>query len=217
MPLKTLVLVVVCLIVGLAIGFGAGALIVQPVTKTSVITETKPVTVTQTQTLTERRIETQTLTMTRTQTLHEVATIYATKEVTVTMTTMPLAQCKIREECEEKGLAVIVHGMERRDSLGIFKPGEGNDYLILDITIRNKLGVEISYSQFFMSVKDEYERVYPASPVVAVALTGYLPGGGTLRPGESVRGYVCFEVPKTSQNFIFRYSDLTRIIIITLY
>jgi F0F1-type ATP synthase assembly protein I len=57
MLLKTLILVVVCLIVGLTIGFGAGALIVQPVTKTSVITESKPVTVTQTQTFTKHSIE----------------------------------------------------------------------------------------------------------------------------------------------------------------
>jgi len=94
-----------------------------------------------------------------------------------------------------------------KESLGIFKPGEGNDFLVLDITIKNQLKTtEYSYSQLSMTVKDENGKIYPFSLAIA-AVSGALPGGGTLQPGESVRGYVCFEVPVTSQVFVFRYSD----------
>jgi len=214
MALRSVVLIVVCLIVGLIVGFGAGAMTIQPATTTSFVTQTVSMTMTRTETSTTR--------LTETQTVREPTTIREVKEVTVTVTLTKTvtavtyaAQCKMGEECGEKGIVIIVHGMERRDSIGIYRPEEGNNYLILDITIKNQLGDEYSYSQLFMTMKDENDRVYSTS-VAAVELTGYLPGGGTLKPGESVRGYICFEVPKTSQSFTFRYSDLTRIITITL-
>jgi hypothetical protein len=223
MASKAAILVVVCLIVGLIVGFGAGALMVKPVTVTSVTTEVRPTTLTKTETFTEHHTETQMLTITKTQTIREITTAYETKEVTMTATTtiisvatLPITYCKIGEECEDGGIVIIVHSIERRRSLGIFKPGEGNDFLVLDITIKNQLKTtEFSYSQLSMTVKDENGKIYPSSPAIA-AVSGALPGGGTLQPGESVRGYVCFEVPITSQVFVFRYSDWTRVITIAL-
>jgi hypothetical protein len=106
-----------------------------------------------------------------------------------------------------------------KESLGVFKPGEGNDFLVLDITIKNQLKtIEYSYSQLSMIVKDERMKMerFTHSHLAIAAVSGALPGGGTLQPGESVRGYVCFEVPVTSQVFVFRYSDLTRVITIAL-
>jgi hypothetical protein len=59
--------------------------------------------------------------------------------------------------------------------LGTFKPGEGNDFLVLDITIKNQLKTtEYSYSQLFMTVKDENGKIYPSSPAIA-AVSGASP------------------------------------------
>lgn len=156
MPSKAAILAVVCLIVGLVAGLGAGALMVKPVTTT--VTET----MTKYETRESTRTETVTITMTVTATATPPATVPA---------------CMIGDECEGKGIVIIVHSMERTSGpLGTFMPREGYDFLILDITFKNRLGTEYSYSQAFMYVIDETGIGYPAS-VAVVGLTGYLPGG----------------------------------------
>jgi len=108
----------------------------------------------------------------------------------------------------DAGLVITVHNVVgRQDSIGIFTPSTGNVYLVIDISIQNVLNKDLQYSQLYMKLKDSENREYGIS-LAGSGLTGNLPGGGTLRPGEVVRGYVVFEIPREARESVFKYEDL---------
>jgi hypothetical protein len=214
-PARGVTLLTVGLFVGAIFGYvGAGA-VTTTLTTTSLVptTLTKTETFTQTETRSEVRTTTQTQTVTARETLTISVLTTQTFRITETVTTYPTYSptCRLNEQCGDAGLVITAYSVDKRSSIGMFKPKIDNVFLVIDIKLKNVKNVEYSYSQLFMKVKDEENHEY-ATSVACTGLTGYLPGGGKLLPGEEVRGYVCFEVPSTSQNFIFKYEDFyTRI------
>jgi hypothetical protein len=206
-------LLIVGLFVGVIFGYAGAGTVTTTLTTTSLVptTLTKTETFTQTETRSEVRTTTQTQTVTARETL--TTSMLTTQTFRITVTTYPTYSptCRLNEECGDAGLVITAYSVDKRSSIGLFKPESGNVFLVIDIKLKNVKNEEYSYSQLSMNVKDEENHQYGIS-LACTGLTGYLPGGGKLLPGEEVRGYVCFEVPSTSQNFVFKYEDFyTRI------
>ena len=216
--IRLTVVVIVAVLIGLGIGSQAFPRVelrtttsIIPTTLTTISTETLKIT--EIATITYSTIHTllQTLTITNLQTVTQTSTSTITSISTTVVTTFPRydVTCEMNQPCGDLGLIIVAYRTERRSTLGFFRPQDENDYLVVDISIQNVRTDSLSYSQLFFKVKDADNREY-STTLACSALTGYLPGGGELRPGETVRGFICFEVPKTQTKFILKYTDLFR-------
>jgi len=195
------------LFVGLFMGTIAGFTVAPARTVTSAIpvTHTITATVTDTRTTTLERVATSTLTLPTTLTTTAMREVTVTAQITVWPKFSP--EGKIGEDVGGKGLIFVIHSIEEKWKLGIFEPKHGNKFIVIDIEIKNVYPADKQVSTGFMYLVDEEGRRYGFS-VAGVALTGYFPGAVTLKQGESVRGYVAFEVPQTSTPSYFIYEDL---------
>ncbi|MEM3449589.1 MAG: DUF4352 domain-containing protein [Nitrososphaerota archaeon] len=205
-------LLVVFLVVGLIIGLGVGG-----VAFTSTTTTTKYETIMSTihvtsilTTLLEKIITTSiTTTLSPVAQLSTVTeTQRVTSTVTLTATVWPKfsPEGKIGDEVGEKGLVFKIYGSEEKWKLGMFEPQSGNKFIVIDIEVKNVYPEEKSVGTVFMYVVDGEGKRYGSS-MASVGITGYF-RGGTLKPGETMRGYVAFEVPATSTPKYFVYEDL---------
>lgn len=207
--MKTWVLAVAFLIVGLIVGLGIGGAsfaVTATVTKYETVTSTSPVTSILTTTIEKTATIEKTVTSTSTTTLTSITTVTQTERTTATVTMWPKfsPEGKIGEEVGERGLIFVIHGVEERWKLGIFEPQPGNRFIVIDIEIKNVLPDEKTVSPGFMYVVDEQGKRYAYS-LASVGITGYFPGSANLKSGESVRGYAAFEIPETSTPKYFIY------------
>lgn len=88
-----------------------------------------------------------------------------------------------------------------------FSPDPRNVYLVVDVTLQNVLTTSLSYSQLNLRLKDGENREYSTTLACSI-LTGNLPAGGDLRPGETVRGFICFEVSNSQTRFILKHDEI---------
>lgn len=217
----TSILAIVLLIVGLIIGVGVGS-IAFPKTvtntttqvRTSILTTISPTTVTSmaTKTIEETKTCLKTLTETAYATITSLTSITVTKTAIVTKTVtagLPTYKPtgKIGEDVGADHVIFHMYSTKKLSKIGIWKPESGNIYFVIDLSIKNLGDEDFTYSELYMKVKDSDGREYGVS-LAGSALTGSLPGGGTLKPGEHVRGYVAFEVPTTSDLVVFKYESL---------
>lgn len=89
----------------------------------------------------------------------------------------------------------IVNSVRRSGAFNYNTPDAGNEYVIVNVTIRNLGKDEISYNPYDFKVQD----VNGAQESTAFAVLDDSLKSGTLAPGGKVTGSMPFEVPQGTQ------------------
>lgn len=102
------------------------------------------------------------------------------------------------EEIGYQDVAVIVNGARTESSLGQFsQPDEGNEFVIVDISITNNTGEERTFSTILqMMLKDGEGYTYQESLTATGSLDRGFDEGTPLSDGETRRGELAYEVPQ---------------------
>jgi len=197
MKLKTVGLVagfIVLLIIVALAAYGTG-LSSAPKPQTTTLTEYRTVTLTP---------ETQTITKTVTQEKQITETVTVTQTLTreeTTQQTVSGAETSVKDG----RLELTLHSLSFEEIIDVWKPKEGMKYLVLEVSIKNIGRREESISALFFQLSDEKGVRYSVS-IASASLPTPL-SGAKLLPGETARGKICFEVPKTITEATLIYDD----------
>lgn len=115
------------------------------------------------------------------------------------------ARAKIGDKTDLKNYSLIVHSMEDPTPGGqFFKPKAGFRWIALDVTITAAQN-EVAYNPFYAKLKlaDNTE--------VSTTIGGKEPDlqSGKLTAGDSVRGWLTFEIPESAQPAQFIYEIIS--------
>lgn len=102
-------------------------------------------------------------------------------------------------------LAVTVNGVSNPPGDSFNRPKEGNQFVVLDITLQNQGAVAMNVSSLLqMWLKDATGQLYTID-YMAVVAAGGTPPEGEIAPGETIRGQIGFQVPVDAQNLVFAF------------
>lgn len=112
---------------------------------------------------------------------------------------------KVGERVESNGIALTVNSVSAVDNVSdVFKPKEGNIFLVVDVTIESVDKDAAAYNPLYFDVKDadgfEYSYNF-TSPDPTLK-------SGELSPGEKARGNVAFEVPAGALGLVLSYKAI---------
>ena len=98
---------------------------------------------------------------------------------------------------------LVVNGVESSTGSDFVKPAEGNEFVIVDLTLENKRDESVAVSSLLqMSLKDATGQIYAVNLLASTAGGGTTPDG-ELAAGEKLRGQVGFEVPSDAEGLLF--------------
>ena len=98
---------------------------------------------------------------------------------------------------------LVVNSVESSSGSDFIKPAEGSKFVIVDVTLENKLDESVAVSSLIqMSLKDATGQKYDVN-ILASAAGGASTPDGELAPGEKLRGQVAFEVPSDAEGLVF--------------
>ena len=98
---------------------------------------------------------------------------------------------------------LVVNGVESSSGSDFVKPAEGNEFVVVDLSLENKLDESVVVSSLIqMSLKDATGQKYDVN-ILASAAGGASTPDGELAPGEKLRGQVAFEVPSDAEALVF--------------
>lgn len=130
----------------------------------------------------------------------------------------PISEGTIGDTLELGGLKITLNSISRYSSINedTFNsiPEEGNEYLVFFVDVENVSSEKkrIMY-QNFLGVS-EYDYYNPDS-FLSIEGVNYL--GGKIEPGETIKGYVAFEIEKNWENFDLLYRNYANGNSITFY
>lgn len=114
------------------------------------------------------------------------------------------------EEIGYQDVAVTVNDARTESSLGQFsEPDEGNEFVIVDISITNNTGEERQFSTILqMMLKDGKGYTYQESLTATTGLDRAFDEGTPLSDGETRRGELAYEVPEGTSPlyWVFEFS-----------
>ena len=101
---------------------------------------------------------------------------------------------------------LVVNSVESSSGSDFVKPAEGNKFVVVDLTVENKLDESVVVSSLIqMSLKDATGQNYDVN-ILASAAGGASTPDGELAPGEKLRGQVAFEVPSDAEGLVFVFA-----------
>ena len=112
---------------------------------------------------------------------------------------------KVGQRVESAGIALTVIKASKLDQFdNIWKPKEGNVYVVVDVTIENVCRTEAPYNPMYFRIKDmdgfEYSKSFAAPDPTLKS--------GNLAKGDKARGNVAFEVTKTATGLVLWYEPI---------
>ncbi len=114
---------------------------------------------------------------------------------------------KVGQKVTSAGISLTVHSVKRTSDSGnqLIVPKQGNEYLVVEVTIENESRETSPYNPLYFKVKDSDSFEYNVSlmPMIGNALKS-----GELAQGEKARGTVTFEIPKTVKGLVLSYQPL---------
>src|SRR4051794_19324829 len=116
------------------------------------------------------------------------------------------ATARIGSRVVSGDLAITLHGVQDNAPEGATPIKAGARRYAVEITVENVARQATQYSALFGTVALSDDTAYtsvvstePAPPIT----------GGSLEPGESVRGWVAYDIPSGTEPILFSYDDLT--------
>lgn len=112
---------------------------------------------------------------------------------------------QVGDRVESNGIAVTVNSVTAVDNVDdIFKPDEGNIFLVADVTVESVDKDAAAYNPLYFKVKDadgfEYSYTFTAPDPTLKS--------GELSPGDKARGNVAFEVPADAKGLVLSYKAI---------
>lgn len=100
------------------------------------------------------------------------------------------------------GIELTVTAIETTNAVPVLAPKAGNTYLVAQVAIKNTERDESPYNPFYFKVKDAggFEYNWASTNAKEPSLKS-----GKLGKGETVAGWVAFEVPVTAKGFVLTY------------
>lgn len=113
---------------------------------------------------------------------------------------------KVDEVISFNDKEVTVSGVERNWDSGnqFIKPDSGNEYIKVQVTIKNNSSNQISYNTFDWKIKDS-EGVIKDVDAMAFGVDGGL-NSGELAGNGKVSGFLVFQVPNGDKGLVLQYS-----------
>lgn len=104
-------------------------------------------------------------------------------------------------------IQIVINEVKEISGTDFFMPNEGNRFIIIDVTMEN-LGTEDHAASSLMeyTLKDDTGQEYSESVSAEVASGGKSPGG-TILPGDKLRGQIGYEIPISATGFVLTYTN----------
>jgi hypothetical protein len=116
---------------------------------------------------------------------------------------MPMTVHQVGEEVAKGTVVLTVHAVSYPEGDMFTQPADGNQFLVVDLTIENKGSSAVDFSSLLqMTLKDPTGQRYIVDLGATSAGDG-TPPEGELSAGEKVRGQVGYEVPVDGGPFVF--------------
>lgn len=112
---------------------------------------------------------------------------------------------QVGDRVESNGIALTVNSVSAVDNVSdIFKPAEGNIFLVADVTVESVDKESAAYNPLYFKVKDadgfEYSTSFTAPDPTLKS--------GELSAGDKARGNVAFEVPIDAKGLVLSYKAI---------
>jgi hypothetical protein len=115
----------------------------------------------------------------------------------------PLTTYAVGDVIEIGDLTITVNEVNNPPGDSFSRPDEGNEFLVVDVTITNRSAEAVAISSVLqMFVKDATGQYYVLDIMASAASGGTTPDG-EVAPGETIRGQAGFQVPEDATNLVF--------------
>ena len=98
------------------------------------------------------------------------------------------------------GIDVMANGLHSDDG-GDMPPSAGDAYAVTRITVTNHSNQDYEYNALDFTLEDGGDHVQHQADALDTNISDSGLNFGTLEPGQSVTGYIAFEVPSTEDDF----------------
>lgn len=112
---------------------------------------------------------------------------------------------KIGDTVDIKGMKLKVDEVKKSNGTDFDKPKDGNEYIIVKVSINNDRDKEISYNPFDYSLKNSEGQITDHGLTIVDSKTSL--NSGKLAPGGKVSGTISFEAPKGDKDLTLLYKD----------
>lgn len=112
-------------------------------------------------------------------------------------------QYKIGDTVDIKGMKLMVDDVTVSSGSDYDKPKEGNEFVIVKLTIKNDSDKNISYNPFDYSIKNSNGQITQSAFTITDSDTAL--SSGELAAGGEVSGTISFEAPKGDQGLKLLY------------
>ena len=104
-------------------------------------------------------------------------------------------------------IQLVINEVKEIPGTEFFKPEAGNRFVIIDVTME-KVGTADHAASSIMefTLKDDSGQEYSESFSAEAASGGKAPGG-TIIPGDKLRGQIGYEIPISAKGFVLTYSN----------
>lgn len=104
-------------------------------------------------------------------------------------------------------IQIVINEVKEIPGTEFFKPEAGNRFVIIDVTMENVGTADHAASSIMeFTLKDDTGQEYNESISAEVAYGGKAPGG-TIIPGDKLRGQIGYEIPISAKGFVLTYTN----------
>jgi len=116
------------------------------------------------------------------------------------------AYAAVGQPVTDKGYQVTVNKVESAHSYDYYDAPSGSKLVSLDVTIASVADSKVDVNPFYATLKTTDGFVYN---LTFFGKEPQLPAKNDLSKGDLTRGWVTFEVPDETEDFIFEYEPVT--------
>ena len=131
----------------------------------------------------------------------------STSTKTVALPPAQPSQFKVGDTAILGTLAITVNNVTYPQPTDMFKPNNGNKFLVVDVTIQNNGSTDYDISSMLnFYVKDVTGQKYPEDMLASSASNG-TPPDGSISASDKLRGQVGFQIPVAATGLTFVFDD----------
>ena len=109
------------------------------------------------------------------------------------------------EEATLGDIVLKVNKVERTKGENLDKPKEGNEFVVVYITMINTGKKRLNYNVYDFKVKNSEGEI--VGPIFSIVNNSTALGGGDIQPGEVVTGSILFEEPIREPDLTLQYQN----------
>lgn len=120
----------------------------------------------------------------------------------------------INEDIKLKDRVIKVDKIEKSQGSENYKPGDGNEFILVTVSMKNISMYDIVYDCDKFILLDKNNKEYESDYSKIKSNTTF--SRGSIKSGNVITGVLCFEIPKNSEKLTLQFENYTNCIKISL-